>query len=135
MNADQSWVVPPLDDLMDVDTPWGRMPLWKCRAMSIAYTQTAIADSAVGQQKTPVKDEDQPPRLAADTDPLASLRRLKTLRERRDILRRCDALEERHALFEQRERLKMAAHAALMAAETAYTAPPSEDDVDGMTMN
>jgi hypothetical protein len=61
----KGWPVPPLDDMMEVDTRWGRMPLWKCRAMCIAYTQTAIADSLDNNSGT-LRDEDKPPPLAAD---------------------------------------------------------------------
>jgi hypothetical protein len=66
--SDSTWVVPPLDEMMDVDTQWGRMPLWKCRAMCIAYTQTAIADSACDDrpQVTGADPEDSAPPLAAD---------------------------------------------------------------------
>jgi hypothetical protein len=66
--ADQQWTVPPLSDLMEVDTQWGRMPLWKCRAMSLAYTQRAIADAADDQPQTPADPKDAPPPLAADAD-------------------------------------------------------------------
>jgi hypothetical protein len=51
------------------------------------------------------------------------------------MAQRCDELLERYDLLEQRERLKAAAHAALMKAEAEFTAPPSLDDVDGMSMN
>jgi hypothetical protein len=44
--SDSTWVVPPLDDLMDVHMPWGRCPPWKAKAMCLAYTQIAIADAA-----------------------------------------------------------------------------------------
>jgi hypothetical protein len=54
--------LPPLDDLLGVTTPWGRMQLWKARAMCLAYTQTVIADA----DTTPLRDEDKPPELAAD---------------------------------------------------------------------
>ena len=68
--ADQPWTVPPLNDLMDVDTRWGRMPLWKCRAMSLAYTQTAIADAADTKDDQPLTTradpKEEPPPLAAD---------------------------------------------------------------------
>jgi hypothetical protein len=47
------------------------MPLWKCRAMSIAFTQRAIADAATASkddlpQTTRADPKDEPPPLAAD---------------------------------------------------------------------
>jgi hypothetical protein len=51
--TEPSTPLPPLDDLMEVTTPWGRMQLWKARAMCLAYTQTAIADAAVSHDDQP----------------------------------------------------------------------------------
>jgi hypothetical protein len=71
--------LPPLSDLMDVDTTWGRIPLWKARAMRLAYTQTAMPiatradDAATAPAIVPAKrkgngmsDERKPPPLKAD---------------------------------------------------------------------
>jgi hypothetical protein len=34
MTDSTTWL-PPLDDLIEVTTPWGRMQLWKARAMCL----------------------------------------------------------------------------------------------------
>jgi hypothetical protein len=118
--------IPPIDDMADVQTPWGILPRWKARALALAEIQTVINDAA--EPPTEPAEEQGP-------DPLEMLRKLGRIRELQRMAQRCDALLERYDLLEQRERLKAAAHAALMAAEKEFTAPPSQDDVDGMTMN
>jgi hypothetical protein len=117
----------------DVQTQWGILPRWKARALALAEIQAVINDAA----ETPLTDEEKPPPLAADEspDPLEQLRRLGKIRELQKMAQRSDELLERYELLEQRQRLKDAANAALMAAEKEFTAPPSLDDVDGMSMN
>jgi hypothetical protein len=118
-------ILPPIDDMLEVDTAYGRLPLWKAKALMVGRIQHVLNDAV--QQTTAPADE-RPPPLAADAapDPLELLRKWGRIRELRKMAERCDELLQRYDLLEQRERLKATAHAALMAAEALYTAP--EDD-------
>jgi hypothetical protein len=55
------------------------------------------------------------------------LRKLGRIRELQQMAQRCDELLERYDLLEQRDRLKAAAHQAMMEAEALYTAPEDDD--------
>jgi hypothetical protein len=117
--------LPPIDEMMEVDTAYGRLPLWKAKALMVGRIQHVLND-AVQSSTAPV--DERPPALAADAepDPIELLRKWSRIRELQKMAQRCDELLERYDLLEQRQRLKDAAKAALMEAEALYTAP--EDD-------
>jgi hypothetical protein len=119
-------IIPPIDEMMEVDTAFGRIPLWKAKALMIGRIQHVLNDAV--QQSTAPKDE-QPPALAADDSSrlLKLLAKRARLREYRDMLNRCDALLERYDLLEQRDRLKQAAAKALHDAEALFTSPEDDD--------
>jgi hypothetical protein len=110
--------------MADVQTPWGVLPRWKARALAISQIQTVINDAA-----------DQPEPEEEGPDPMELLRKWGKIRELQRMAQRCDELLERYDLLEQRERLKAAAHDALMAAEKEFTPEPTMDDIADMTMN
>jgi hypothetical protein len=111
--------------MADVQTHWGILPRWKARALALAEIQTVVNDAA----DPPEEPEEEGP------DPMELLRKWGRIRELQKMAQRCDELLERYDLLEQRERLRAAAHDALMAAEKEFTPEPSADDVDGMTRN
>jgi hypothetical protein len=122
--------LPPTDDLEDVQTPWGVLPRWKARALAIGEIQAVINDSAT---KQPLTDEEKPPPLAADTMFADAVARVKRRQYYKDLYSRCDAIEQRLDILAAKEKAKMAAHAALMAAEAAFTA--TEDDDPDRVLN
>jgi hypothetical protein len=134
---------PPSDDLKDVHTAWGVMPKWKARALAIGEIQRMISDATDDggmPERTPLRDEDKPPDVAADQRRSALLdnivRRDIAARERRiaDLQQmgaRCDALLDRYANLEKTIAAKRAAHAELMRVEDLCTSPeePGADDI------
>jgi hypothetical protein len=129
-NMSDDPILPPNDDMIDVQTPWGLLPRWKARALAIGEIQAVINDAA-----DQPSNEKPAPLTADQSDPIELLRKLGKVRELRRMAERCDELLERYDLLEQRERLKAAAHDALMKAEAEFTPEPSPEDIDGMTMN
>ena len=113
-NAD--WIPPRpvyMDDLLIVDPVLGKVPFWK----SLIYNSAMLRNAVERQQRndsvehTPLRDEDKPPRLAADEkaaqatlsdDDLATIekavdaldQRLAQLEARRDAERKLLALED-----------------------------------------
>jgi ADP-ribose pyrophosphatase YjhB (NUDIX family) len=80
--------------------------------------------------RTPLTDAQQPPPLAADADPdpLAYVRKAARLRGYQRMLAKCDELEARADALSRKEKAKIAAHAALMAAEEKFTSTECDPD-------
>ena len=113
-------ILPPIDEMMEVDTAYGRIPLWKAKALMVGRIQYVLNDAA--EAKHPLTDEEKPPPLAADADQLAGLRRVARLRDYRDIIARCDALLARYDALERKDAAKKAAAKALRDAEAGSRA-------------
>jgi hypothetical protein len=60
----------PSDDLEDVITAWGVLPKWKARALALGEMQAVLNEHARADAltRTPLHDEDKPPRPVADTE-------------------------------------------------------------------
>jgi hypothetical protein len=56
-------IVPPIDEMMEVDTAMGRLPLWKAKALMVGRIQHVLNDAV--QASTAPADE-RPPPPAAD---------------------------------------------------------------------
>ena len=116
---------PPPDQMEVVQTKWGPMERWRAVALCIGEISRVVDDAAAAKQ--PLTDEDKPPPLAADTIADAERRQYHA-----DLYKRCDTFERRVDILAAKDKAKKAAHAALLAAEAAFTA--QEDDCDDMTM-
>jgi hypothetical protein len=72
MIDDMGQVMPPIsvaDELTDVETPYGKIPKWKARAIGIGWFQRVVdtvRNDAALATKTPMRDEDKPPPPVAD---------------------------------------------------------------------
>jgi hypothetical protein len=128
MAADDDFVfVPPrkvfADDLLVDDVgPGGlgrNVPFWKVLLWRTAQARARIqaVARADGAKVTPVRDEDKPPRLAADAkpDPEEAQRREAQMN---DFLTKLDEFEQRMSVLEARKR----ANDALLALEAAEAA-------------
>jgi hypothetical protein len=118
-------ILPPNDDMAEVQTHWGVLARWKARALAIAEIQTVINDAA---EEPTAPSDDKPPPLAADTKIADAVARMKRRQYYKDLYSRCDAVEQRLDILAAKDKAKKAAHAALMAAEAAFTAPEKDDD-------
>jgi hypothetical protein len=104
-NAD--WVPPKpvyMDDLLIVDPVLGKVPFWKSLIYNSARLRNAIERSDNASSPTPLKETDQPPRLAADEKPALKL----TDADLKRISDAIDKLTQRLDAFEQRQRAERA---------------------------
>jgi hypothetical protein len=125
-----------------VQTKWGPMERWRAVAMCIGEISAVVNDAAVeakkdasftggGFGKSPAPTyESKPPPLAADAhariaDAVAAYKRRQYYRDLYDM---CDRLEARADALLAKEKAKAAAHAALMAAEAAFTSTDPDPD-------
>jgi hypothetical protein len=110
-----------LDNLIVVDPTTGeQMELWKSLALTGTALRHRIKARADAAQVTPVRDEDQPPSLVADTvepDPAEGLREEFQLHT---LLAKIARFEERVEALEKRKR----SNVLLLALEAAE---PPED--------
>jgi hypothetical protein len=126
---------PPRDQMEVVQTKWGPMERWRAVALCIGEISAVVNDAAEqakqdasftggGFGKSPAPTyESKPPPLAADStayiaDAIAKMKRRQYYR---DMYARLDAAEARCEALLAKEKAKAAAHAALMAAEAAFT--------------
>jgi hypothetical protein len=118
-------VMPPADDLVDVQTSWGVMPKWKARALALAEIQTVVAQATRND--------------ALEREAAVAAHARKRAQYYRDLYDRCDRAEARCDALLAKEKIKQAAvalrreaearaEAALLAAEAAYTAEPDPND-------
>jgi len=137
------WVEPKkvyLDDADVVHPELGPCKAWQALIWEGVKHKKLLEARADSATRTPLKDEARPPPLAADTAKIAdAVAAAKRRKHYQAMLDKCDELESRCDALLAKDIAKKAARrwadAAMAEAEERYTSPPSEADVDGMTMN
>jgi hypothetical protein len=120
--------IPPAGDMDQVETSWGTMDRWKARALALAEIQSVVREAtadktrradALGNQTPPA---DAPATLAREFKD--SVEEIRRVRDRLDLHRKLDELENRIDALACQER----ARRALLEAEALFTSPEDEPD-------
>jgi hypothetical protein len=109
-----------MDDLPVVDPVLGKVPFWKSLIYNTAKLRNAVERADSVAKPNSMRDEDRPPRLAADRDP-------DILKSITDMV---DALEQRITDMERRRAAEAIAEKALIDAERTFTSEPDECEDD-----
>jgi hypothetical protein len=124
------WVPPKpvyMDDLLIVDPVLGKVPFWKSLIYNSAKLRNAIEHRADSVDPTPLRVEDQPPRLAADERAARALSD-EDLKRIEDAV---DKLDERLTALEARKD----AERKLLELEDALEASGIAPDEEGQPIN